>query len=79
MSEHLLPAGYRNALFVDLDILTRNYKNLTSLLVSQEPFAVVKAEGYGHGGVEVARAVYEAGARWFGVAAVQEAEGASRR
>lgn len=74
MSEHLLPAGYRNALFIDLDILTRNYKNLTSLLVSREPFAVVKAEGYGHGGVEVARAVYEAGARWFGVAAVEEAE-----
>ena len=74
MSEHLLPAGYRNALFIDLDILTRNYKNLTGLLLSREPFAVVKAEGYGHGGVEVARAVYEAGARWFGVAAVQEAE-----
>ena len=74
MSEHLLPAGYRNALFIDLDILTRNYKNLTSLLVSREPFAVVKAEGYGHGGVEVARTVYEAGARWFGVAAVEEAE-----
>lgn len=74
MNEHLLPAGYRNALFIDLDILTRNYENLTSLLVSQEPFAVVKAEGYGHGGVEVARAVYEAGARWFGVAAVEEAE-----
>ena len=74
MSKHLLPSGFRNALFIDLDILIQNYKNLTSLLRSQEPFAVVKAEGYGHGGVEVARAVYEAGARWFGVAAVEEAE-----
>ena len=74
MSEHLLPSGYRNALFIDLDILTRNYKNLTGQLLSQEPFAVVKAEAYGHGGVEVARVVYEAGARWFGVAAVEEAE-----
>lgn len=74
MSKHLLPSGFRNALFIDLDILVQNYKNLTSLLDSQEPFAVVKAEGYGHGGVEVARAVYEAGARWFGVAAVEEAE-----
>ena len=74
MSKHLLPSGFRNALFIDLDILIQNYKNLTSLLHSQEPFAVVKAEGYGHGGVEVARAVYEAGARWFGVAAVEEAE-----
>jgi len=74
LSEHLLPSGYRNALFIDLDILIRNYKNLTGLLLSQEPFAVVKAEAYGHGGVEVARVVYEAGARWFGVAAVEEAE-----
>ncbi|MDE0333269.1 MAG: alanine racemase, partial [Nitrospinae bacterium] len=74
MSEHLLPSGYRNALFIDLDILIRNYKNLTDLLLSQEPFAVVKAEAYGHGGVEVARVVYEAGVRWFGVAAVEEAE-----
>ncbi len=74
MSEHLLPSGYRNALLIDLDILIQNYTNLTSLLASREPFAVVKAEGYGHGGVEVARAVYEAGARWFGVAALEEAE-----
>ncbi len=74
MSEHLLPSGYRNALFIDLDILIRNYKNLTSSLLSQEPFAVVKAEAYGHGGVEVARAMYQAGARWFGVAAIEEAE-----
>ena len=74
MNEHLLPSGYRNAVFIDLDILIQNYKNLTSLLLSQEPFAVVKAGGYGHGGVEVARAVYEAGARWFGVATVEEAE-----
>ena len=74
MSEHLLPSGYRNALFIDLGILVQNYTNLKSLLISQVPFAVVKAEGYGHGGVEVARAVYEAGARWFGVAALGEAE-----
>jgi len=74
LSEHFLPPGYRNALFIDLDILIQNYTNLTSLLASQEPFAVVKAEGYGHGGVEVARAMYEAGARWFGVAALGEAE-----
>ncbi len=74
MSEHLLPSGYRNAVFIDLDILIRNYQNLTSPLLSREPFAVVKAEAYGHGGVEVARAIYGAGARWFGVAAVEEAE-----
>ncbi len=75
MSEHRLPFGYRNAVFIDLDALVQNYKNLTArLLPSQEPLAVVKAEAYGHGGLEVARAVYEAGARWFGVAATEEAE-----
>ncbi len=69
-----MPSGYRNAVFINLDILIQNYKNLTDPLLSQEPLTVVKAEAYGHGGVEVARAVYEAGARWFGVATIEEAE-----
>jgi alanine racemase len=34
--------------------------------------AVVKANGYGHGAVEVARAATEAGASWLGVALVEE-------
>ena len=74
MSAHLLPSGYRNAVFVDLDVLVQNYRNLTNPLLSREPLAVVKTEAYGHGGAEVARAVYGAGARWFGVAAIEEAE-----
>ena len=74
MSEHSLPGGYRNAVFIDLDVLVQNYGNLAALPGSREPLAVVKAEAYGHGGAEVARALYEAGARWFGVAAVEEAE-----
>jgi alanine racemase len=36
--------------------------------------AVVKANGYGHGAVPVARAVLEAGATWLGVARVEEGE-----
>ena len=35
--------------------------------------AVVKADGYGHGMVEVARAAREGGAEWLGVAALEEA------
>ncbi len=35
--------------------------------------AVVKADGYGHGGVAVARAAVEAGASWLGVAQLAEA------
>ena len=37
-----------------------------------ELMAVVKANGYGHGDVEVARAAIEAGATWCGVALVEE-------
>ena len=35
--------------------------------------AVVKADGYGHGMLEVARAAREAGADWLGVAVIEEA------
>jgi alanine racemase len=37
-----------------------------------ELMAVVKANGYGHGDVEVARAAIDAGATWAGVALVEE-------
>ena len=35
--------------------------------------AVVKADGYGHGMLESARAAREAGAEWIGVATLDEA------
>jgi alanine racemase len=35
--------------------------------------AVVKADGYGHGAIECARALEEEGARWFGVTSLDEA------
>ncbi|MBZ5571065.1 MAG: alanine racemase [Acidobacteriia bacterium] len=35
--------------------------------------AVVKADGYGHGAVECARALEDEGARWFGVTSLDEA------
>jgi alanine racemase len=37
-----------------------------------ELMAVVKADGYGHGDVPVARAAVDAGAKWLGVALVEE-------
>src|SRR5687768_5747981 len=37
-----------------------------------ELMAVVKADGYGHGDVEVARAALDAGATWLGVAMFEE-------
>ena len=55
---------------VDLDAIRHNARVLTPERVAL--MAVVKANGYGHGDVEVARAAIEAGATWVGVALVEE-------
>ncbi len=56
---------------VDLDAIRDNIRALRP--PSSELMAVVKADGYGHGAVEVARAALGAGATWLGVALVEEA------
>jgi alanine racemase len=64
--------GYSAWLEIDLDIIRRNVKEL--LRISQtEVMAIVKANGYGHGAAEIARASVEAGATWCGVARLEEA------
>jgi alanine racemase len=55
---------------VDLDAIRHNVALLTPR--DAELMAVVKANGYGHGAVPVARAAVEAGAKWLGVALVEE-------
>ncbi len=55
---------------VDLDAVRHNVRRLRPS--SSDLMAVVKADGYGHGDVEVARAALEAGAAWLGVALVEE-------
>ena len=55
---------------VDLDAIRHNTRAL--LPNDAELMAVVKANGYGHGAVPVARAALEAGATWLGVALVEE-------
>jgi alanine racemase len=55
---------------VDLDAVRHNVRALKPDRV--ELMAVVKADGYGHGGVAVARAALEAGATRLGVALVEE-------
>lgn len=58
---------------IDLSALRHNYRLLRSLLpTSVSVFAVVKADGYGHGAVDAARTLGEEGARMFGVATVEE-------
>jgi alanine racemase len=55
---------------VDLDAVRHNVRILKP--AESELMAVVKANGYGHGDVAVARAALDAGATWLGVALVEE-------
>jgi alanine racemase len=55
---------------IDLDAVRHNVRALRP--PGTELMAVVKANAYGHGDVEVARAALEAGASWLGVALVEE-------
>jgi alanine racemase len=57
---------------VDLGAIRHNVRTLAELCDPAIVCAVVKADGYGHGAVPVARAALEAGARWLAVAVVEE-------
>jgi alanine racemase len=57
---------------VDLDAIRHNVALLRAR-TDAEVMTVVKADGYGHGMVPVARAALEAGATWLGVCTLDEA------
>jgi alanine racemase len=57
---------------VDLDAVHHNVEHLRSAVAPSALWAVVKADGYGHGAVEVSRAVLDAGAEGLCVALVHE-------
>lgn len=57
---------------IDLDALVANFKALLDASGERELLAVVKASAYGHGAVPCARALERAGARWLGIALVEE-------
>lgn len=57
---------------IDLDAISRNVKTLRSTVAPTPLCAVVKANGYGHGAVDVARTAVDAGASWLAVALVEE-------
>ena len=71
----------RAEIVVDLGAIRHNVRRLRELVsttpATGEPapalMVVVKADGYGHGMVESARAAREAGAEWLGVATAEEA------
>lgn len=60
---------------IDLDSLRHNLRVLRgrSRRSGADVLAVVKADAYGHGMAEVARALYGEGVRFFGVATLEEA------
>jgi alanine racemase len=64
---------HRSEITIDLGAIRHNARRLLDALDGAELWAVVKADGYGHGAVDVGRAALEAGASVLCVAAVDEA------
>jgi len=58
---------------IDLDAIRHNVRHLAAVASPAQVMAVVKADAYGHGAVQVARAALGAGASWLGVAHISEA------
>lgn len=63
---------YSTWLEIDLDAIRNNVRAVRSR-TNTNVMAVIKANGYGHGALQVARAATEAGATWCGVARMEEA------
>lgn len=59
---------------IDLDAIAHNIKQLKMMLPERtQIMAAVKANGYGHGAVNIARVALDAGATYLGVAILDEA------
>ncbi|MEA3325762.1 MAG: alanine racemase [Chloroflexota bacterium] len=63
---------YSTWLEIDLGAIKHNVKEIIKM-TNAEVMAVIKANGYGHGVLQVAKAVVQAGATWCGVARMEEA------
>ncbi|HYQ69150.1 alanine racemase [Actinophytocola sp.] len=70
MADQLRP---RAEVVVDLDAIRHNVALLAARASGAATMAVVKADGYGHGALPVARAALEAGATWLGSCSLGEA------
>jgi alanine racemase len=64
---------HRSEITIDLGAIRHNARRLVEALDGAELWAVVKADGYGHGATDVARAALEAGASALCVVTVAEA------
>ena len=72
-----LSRGIPSCAVIDLAAVAHNVRQLAGQVAEHHPaaglMAVVKADGYGHGLVPVARAAVAAGAGWLGTAQLSEA------
>ena len=66
------PPVARAEIVVDLAAIRNNVRRLREI-TGVASMTVVKADGYGHGMLEAARAAREAGSEWLGVATLDEA------
>src|SRR3981189_1544173 len=73
MSPHFQDPGARAEAVVDLGAIRQNVGTLRERAGTAQLMTVVKADGYGHGMIQVARAARDAGAEWIGVAVIEEA------
>ncbi len=64
---------HRSLITIDLGAIRHNVRTLRGLLAGAELWAVVKADGYGHGATDVGRVALEEGAAALCVATVPEA------
>ena len=62
-----------NRAYIDLGVLTRNYKRICEYAGDAKVISVVKANAYSHGSVRCAGALYRAGCRNFAVSSINEA------
>lgn len=58
---------------IDLDKLKQNYEVTKALVPTAQLFMVVKANAYGHGDIEIAKAFEKFGAKLFAVSCLEEA------
>lgn len=58
---------------IDVEAIRSSVASLTAHATGAAVMAIVKADGYGHGAVESARAAIAGGATWLGVALIEEA------
>ena len=59
---------------IDLDIIANNMKEIRNLVGEKEIIAVVKANAYGHGALDIASTLLENGASRLAVAIITEAD-----